>query len=46
MKIFEESGMGMCSLFYVFMDFNVTLFKFFVEKKIDEIEYKRNIGCL
>ena len=46
MKILEESGMGTCSLPHVPMDFNVTLSKFPAEKKIDETEYKRNIGCL
>ena len=46
MKILEESGMGTCNLTHVPMDFNVKLSKSHAKKKIDETEYRRNIGCL
>ena len=45
-KILEESGMNSCNPTHTPMEMNAKFSKALDEGKIDESEYRRNIGCL
>lgn len=45
-KILEETGMSSCNLTHVPMEMNAMFSKSPEERKIDEKEYRRSIGCL
>lgn len=45
-RILEESGMSSCNLTHVPLEQNAQFSKGVDEKKVDEKEFRRNIGCL
>ncbi|KAL8143510.1 hypothetical protein V2J09_016542 [Rumex salicifolius] len=45
-KILMEAGMGECNSSYIPMDLGLKISKAKQDRSINEIEYRRNIGCL